>query len=286
VNAAGRPAEHATLTAFAAAHVGPCRVVRDRSWLHGDATVLELTSTAGVPLIVKAPRASVHYHQEQSAYLHWVPALGDRAPELLASDERLHALLLSYVGDQAADGRSEATHKAAGKLIRSFHDAAAPVPAPDYGAGTRERLDEWLSRGRHLFAIADIDFVRGRIADLESLRSLTLVPAHLDNQPRNWIVRRDGALALIDYSLSRRDIWLRDLIRLQTGNWQGRPDLRDAFLNGYGRQLSDTDTAVLDRCVAMTGLTSVIWGAEHDDDTMIAFGREVLVEARRSVHRD
>jgi hypothetical protein len=38
---------------------------------------------------------------------------------------------------------------------------------------------------------------------------------------------------------------LSDLVHLRSRVWLGRPDLRDAFLNGYGRDLTGLDTRTL-----------------------------------------
>lgn len=50
--------------------------------------------------------------------------------------------------------------------------------------------------------------------------------------------------------------------RLHLGIWENRPDLRDAFLRGYGRQLDDTDHAILQGCSVLTALWLLIKARE------------------------
>lgn len=61
----------------------------------------------------------------------------------------------------------------------------------------------------------------------------------------------DGVQYVLDFKLARLDVWLADLSRLHLGIWAARPDLREAFLTGYGRQLSTTDRAILQGCAVL-----------------------------------
>jgi Ser/Thr protein kinase RdoA (MazF antagonist) len=60
-----------------------------------------------------------------------------------------------------------------------------------------------------------------------------LVPTHGDWQPRNWLWD-DGVVRVID--LGRADLRpaASDLVRLAAQQWRGRPELEEAFLEGYG----------------------------------------------------
>jgi hypothetical protein len=60
-----------------------------------------------------------------------------------------------------------------------------------------------------------------------------------------------GVPCVLDFELARLDVWLADLARLHLGIWGTRPDLQEAFLTGYGRQLSTTDRPILHGCAVL-----------------------------------
>jgi hypothetical protein len=75
-----------------------------------------------------------------------------------------------------------------------------------------------------------------------------------------------------------------DLARLHLGAWASRPDLRDAFLRGYGRELGDTGRAILQGCAALTAVWLTIKAREtgqrsFEDSSRAALQR--LIAARR-----
>jgi Ser/Thr protein kinase RdoA (MazF antagonist) len=101
-------------------------------------------------------------------------------------------------------------------------------------------------------------------AEVETLSGLPCpgqVPCHRDYTPRNWLVK-DGVQYAIDFEHARLDVWLADLARLHLGIWPDRPDLKEAFLAGYGRQLSDTDHAILQGVAALTATWLVVKARE------------------------
>jgi hypothetical protein len=61
----------------------------------------------------------------------------------------------------------------------------------------------------------------------------------------------DGVPYILDFELACLDASLADLSRLHLGIWRTRPDLQEAFLTGYGRQLSTTDQAILRGCTVL-----------------------------------
>ena len=84
---------------------------------------------------------------------------------------------------------------------------------------------------------------------------------HRDYTPRNWLVK-DGVQYVIDFEHARLDVWLADLARLDLGIWPDRPDLKEAFPVGYGRQLNDTDHAVLQGVAVLTATWLVVKARE------------------------
>ena len=51
-----------------------------------------------------------------------------------------------------------------------------------------------------------------------------------------------GDVSLIDFEHARINLPARDFVRLRFRIWAARPDLRDAFLDGYGRPLTKPKT--------------------------------------------
>ena len=114
----------------AAELLGPTEVLGDRSWPHGESVVLELWC-GGRRVIGKAYRQRAKFLNERLAYRRWVPAIADRAPELLGADPGGEVLLFSLVDGQpasAVDGVAALElHRSAGALLARFHAAEAPV---------------------------------------------------------------------------------------------------------------------------------------------------------------
>jgi thiamine kinase-like enzyme len=121
----------------------------------------------------------------------------------------------------------------------------------------------------------DLDAVRGRLQDLDSLGRVQLAPCHLDFSPRNWLVE-DALVNVIDFEWVALDYWACDLGRLYVGPWRGHPELQDAFLDGYGRRLEVQDLAVLQANAALTAVRLIVWANEHGESTFAMNCRENL----------
>jgi Ser/Thr protein kinase RdoA (MazF antagonist) len=110
-------------------------------------------------------------------------------------------------------------------------------------------------------------------------RGLPAVPTHGDAQPRNWIW--DPAtrqLAFIDFERAEPAPAVRDLVRLEYGPWDRRPDLREAFMSGYGRVLHEAEEEALKCFAALDALSGIQWGTANNDP-------EVTTRAWRTFER-
>jgi hypothetical protein len=65
--------------------------------------------------------------------------------------------------------------------------------------------------------------------------------------------------------------------------WVDRPELADAFFDGYGRRLSDDETALLTYRGALQAMGTVIWAREHGDPGFEQHGWRVLDRVRRTL---
>lgn len=247
--------------------LGPCELSEDCSWEHRRSSVLRLRDLSGATWFLKPHRERERYAAELTAYRRWVPALGGRAPRLRAFDDSLQAVILSALPGEPAqwpaplvDGPPNARHAAegatqhdAGVLLRRFHDAQPPLAWNDFGPAKMDELDRLRPDAAGLLTPRELGFARSEVAALAGIADLVMVPCHRDYTPRNWLADA-GQLYVVDFEWSRLDVWISDLARLHLGAWASRPDLQDAFLHGYRRELDDTDRAILQGCAVLTAV--------------------------------
>jgi Ser/Thr protein kinase RdoA (MazF antagonist) len=263
-----RPAE---LLAFAREHLGRCEQVADCSWPHRMSAVLRLRDEDGATWFLKQHRDRDRYRSEVTAYRRWVPALGDRAPRLRAFDESLRAVILSPVPGEpapwpAADPagvdderrRAEASvQHGAGRLLRRLHGGERDSGWADFAAAKLAELDQLAPAAARLLTADELALARMEVSGLAAVPGPARVPCHRDYTPRNWLVDA-GTVYVLDFEWSRPDAWVSDLARLHLGIWATRPDLREAFLRGYDRELGQADAVTLHGCAVVTAVWMLV----------------------------
>lgn len=263
---------------FAQKTLGNILVYEDVSWPHGESIVLHVTGSLGEGF-VKSHRSKNKWAIERKMYLELVPMLGDRAPELLDQDEETHSLLLSRLrGSQATDIDEESIaslHRLAGELLRTFHELTPPRPITDWKDQLQERLGKWIASATpEALRPDEIAFAESEISAAPSLVPEGVI-AHWDWQPRNWFL--DGnVLRVFDFEHARPDSWMADLQKLWWGHWVDRPDLREAFLRGYGTGHADLDPALFRPIAAFHLITTIVWADNHRDSPYRELGRQGL----------
>ncbi|MFF4937278.1 aminoglycoside phosphotransferase family protein [Micromonospora sp. NPDC000729] len=229
---------------------------------HAGTRVFRASTAAHGDVVVKIHRSLERHHQEVRAYRTWIPALGDKAPRLLATTDDPPAIVITAVAGVPLTQRQlnptaeQEAHRKAGQLLRTLHAAGPPRLEPDWTSWLTERAEYWIHQAGDRIAAARRAEVRAHMGALRDLAPLAALPCHLDFMPRNMIYGDDGAVRLIDFEHSRYDLPARDLVRLATRVWLHRPDLRASFLDAYG-QLSAVDNAVLKHCTHFDFLTSL-----------------------------
>jgi len=239
------------LRRFARGVIGPHTVVVDHSTGVSRSLVLVLKDGHGRHGIANRHSHRSDWAREVRAYRRWVPALGPHAPQLQAAEKRRDALITTFVPGRPAQDEPE-VHRVAGELLRRFHDLSPDLAVPGLVALRAQELERWLRAAPGILDRRELAFVEARIADTEHLPD-RLVPCHHDYTSRNWLTDAEGRLSVIDFGGTRPHAWVQDLVRLQLGPWR-RGELREAFLEGYGRALDADDEARLQRCVAVTAL--------------------------------
>jgi Ser/Thr protein kinase RdoA (MazF antagonist) len=274
---------------YASRVLGPCDVLDDSSWKHQMSLVLRIRDATGAEWFLKRHRDRDRYDAELTAYQRWVPALRGSAPQLRAFDGSLQALILtalpgapapwpaSLAGEPSAKGASEMdVQHEAGTILRRLHDAQPPRTWPDFAAAKVQQFDALRPALGGLLARTALDAARREVVALAEFCPPVRVPCHHDYTPRNWLVD-DGTMYAIDFEWAGLDVWVADLARLHLGVWATRPDLRDAFLDGYGRQLSCADEKALHGCAVLTGVWLLAKAHETDQPTFEDASREAVL---------
>jgi tRNA A-37 threonylcarbamoyl transferase component Bud32 len=231
-------------------------------------TVILRAMTAVGEVIVKQHRGLDRHRQELHAYRCWTPVLGVRAPQLLACDDDPPAIVVTALqGSLLADTRLTPAeemnvYRQAGALLRDLHHAGEPRAEPDIAGWLADRGAQWLELAEDVLPTRRRAEIRSHLQDLARLGPLPAVPCHLDYTTRNLIVREAGGVAVIDFEHARYDLPARDLVRLATRVWTGRPDLEGAFLDGYG-PLTDVDREVIEHCSHLDALTAAVRAKGH-----------------------
>ncbi len=264
----------AGLLDYAEQVLGPCELVKDCSWEHRMSSVLRLRDTSGGTWFLKHHRDRERHDAELLAYRKWVPALGSRAPRLRAFDASLATVILSAVpgvpapwpgqevsGPAPERSAERAMQRQAGALLRRFHDSQTALPWKDFGLAKIEELDRLKPLAAGLLTAREMAFAQAEVAALGGIACPGMVPCHRDYTPRNWLVDA-GTLSVVDFEWSRLDVWISDLARLHLGAWTNRPDLQEAFLSGYGRNVSDTDRRILRGCSVLTAVWLLVKARE------------------------
>lgn len=279
--------DHA-LAAFLVRTAGANVTVTDRSWPRDGSRVWEVTTEDEQHLYLKQHHTERFHSREVAAYQRWTPALGaGRAPRLLASDPDLRAILITALPGRIAvppnvrESDEPEIHRQAGVLLRRLHDAATGEPA----SGTSrvaDRAERHIRQAGTLLAPEDAELVRHHAAHLkETAQALPVVPTHGDAQARNilWDSRQRRA-ALIDFERAEHGLAVRDFVRLEYGAWDGRPCLREAFLDGYGRLLTAEEESALRDLAALDAASAIQWGAANNDPDIMTRAYRTLARLR------
>jgi 8-oxo-dGTP diphosphatase len=274
------------LVAFARRSIGEITAVTDWSWERENSAVWEVTGTGEPRWFIKRHSSPDFHEREVSAYQRWVPALGPaRAPVLIAADARYLCIIVSGLPGQVVRGLAMTTeeereiHYQAGTLLRAFHGAASPMDAMPVIHRAISQMETDLNCVMGLLTPPEITLVRKSVGDLTVLADLPAVAVHGDAQPRNWLWDHSAhRLAMIDFECAELSPAVRDLVRLEYGAWYKRPDLRQAFMIGYGRTLDPHEDEAFRCLLALDALNALQWGTTNHD-------QEIIGRARRTFDR-
>ncbi|KKL82820.1 hypothetical protein LCGC14_1980960 [marine sediment metagenome] len=275
------------LLAWCVSELGPVEEASDHSKSHtGDPVVTCRLRAASGYCYLKTHRDPSYWEAEVHAYEQWSVAFGDFAPRLLAvrGQEPLALVVSELAGEclenvQLPPPQERAVWRAAGQAVARLHDLAVGdyfgpchrdgAPAGDAIRDAREymtaELEDVADRGRGMGYLSDADLavVQAGLNLVPSFEGESPVPCHRDYCPANWVVSRDGVWAgVIDFEFSQWNVRATDFTRYPDWDWLARPDLVEAFFEGYGRLTPEQEQQRLVAHVRYA-LTAVVWGRDN-----------------------
>ena len=279
--------------------VGPCAIVTKDARFHNRSSVFRLQAQEK-SFYLKIHQLASFWEAEVHGYEQWAAAFVNFAPRLIAVHEQEPMAILcseipgSKMVDMQLNPRQEMeAWRSAGQALLGLHEYARgaffgpcrrdgsssnePVFDPvSYLAGEFKRLCEsgWraglLSERESTIILA----VQGRLDVFENERP---VPCHRDYGPDNWLVTPNGTWSgLLDFEFSHWDVRVTDFSRYPNWEWIHRPELLEAFFEGYGRKLNfrEQEQCLVSRTLYALG--AVVWGNENAFYGFEAEGREAL----------
>ncbi|MEU3910800.1 NUDIX domain-containing protein [Streptomyces sp. NPDC029721] len=271
------------LRMFAEQAVGRIAEATEVSWVRTGSRVWRLSGPGGGTWYLKRHRGARFHDREVAAYRSWVPALGARAPRLVAADTEGQAVVVTALPGHPLHGMvlgaaDEArVQQALGRLVGVLHRSAPERPAAS--AMAADKIKCHLDGARPYLADGDEDLVLALVGAYADLPKPMLMPTHGDLQYRNVLLDGNGEPLLFDFERSEYNTATRDMVRL-SDTWTGRPDLRAAFLDGYGRALTPTEELRLDCEAAFDAVSGIAYGTSHDDPEVTERGHRTLRRLR------
>ncbi len=283
--------------------LGPYRLLSGDARFHGRTSVLALEARKE-RYYVKIYRERSDWEVEAHGYLHWAPAFEGRAPRLIAlREEDPPALVVSALpGRPMAEVRltpdqERAVWRAAGQALVNLHEWARgtffgpcrwdgrPIltpPIEDATTYTLADLAHWVERGKRAGCLAaeELALVEAAQPLAAAFAGEPPVPCHRDYGPANWLIEEGTWAGVIDFEFSRWDVRVADFTRYPDWEWLRRPDLIQAFFEGYGRTLTPQEEV---QCLfghVQYAVAAIVWGYENGFHGFEAEGREALRRLR------
>ncbi|MFJ9344731.1 NUDIX domain-containing protein [Streptomyces sp. NPDC101733] len=274
---------------FAERAVGRIAEAEEVSWVRSGSRVWRITGSGGGVWYLKQHRGRRFHDREVAAYRSWVPSLGPRAPRLVAADPVEQAVVITALTGRplhgmVLDGATEVrVQHALGRLASTLHRSGPERPGDSPPA--RSTVTRHLEEAGACLADGDADLLLALARVYDDLPQPVLVPTHGDLQYRNALLADEGDVRLFDFERSAYGSATRDMVRLSDA-WDGRPDLRAAFLDGYGRPLTPTEELRLECEAGFDAVSGIAYGATHEDPEVAERGRRTLLRLRTALGPD
>ncbi|BDH15345.1 aminoglycoside phosphotransferase family protein [Streptomyces hygroscopicus] len=264
--------------------------VTDVSWPRSSSRVWRVAAGSSAAFVKVSP-SETDYDREVIGYAFAARALADHeAPWLMAADPDLRAIMSTPLPGQVVRGLPlEAgvelrVHELAGRLLRRWHDHSTPATEQDRQAvrtSMREQAQEAAacleSTARHLDG-EQRNLVEAASWGLPGMaEKLPLVFQHGDYSTRNWLWDANrGHLGLIDFAMAHHGPAVEEFVWLCGAVWAVRPDLKAAYLAGYGRPLSSAEERLLLLLTTRLGVSYLNSGLVKQRPDLVERGQLIL----------
>ncbi len=286
---------------WCASVLGPCEIVSDPSREHPGqrASIYRLRTPAG-NCCVKYHRDLAHWESEVHAYEQWAPAFGAFAPRLLAvrAEEPLALIISELPGEVLEDARVSPSAeieiwRSAGQALARLHNfkegeffgrchrdgSPAETPILEAQEYIRTEFENWMERGARGGYLQVNEWAIARAAQslIPAFAGERPVPCHRDYCPANWLVQGGAFSGVIDFEFSGWDVRSADFTRFPSFDWIGKPELMEAFFEGYGRVFSAAEEQQRLVSRVLYALGALVWGSENQYNIYAGEGRQALL---------
>lgn len=263
--------------------------VTDVSWPRGTSRVWRVTAGARTAFVKLSPSAT-DYEREILGYAYAARALAaNEAPRLLAADPGLMAIMSSPLPGQVVRGlaleagEERRVHELAGRLLRRWHDQSQPGTEEDRRAVRASMAEQAQEAAACLESTAGhLDGARRALVQAVSMElpqlaeQLPLVYKHGDYSTRNWLWDAENGHSLIDFAMAEHGLAVEEFVWLCGAVWAVRPDLKAAYLTGYGRPLSGTEERLLRLLTTRLGVSYLNSGLVKERPDLVERGHLIL----------
>lgn len=281
--------------------LGEVTLLSDHSKDHGGhESSTQRIRVAGNPGYLKIHESPGHWRNEVHAYRTWTAAFGNHAPRLLAvRNEPPLAIVMSEVPGNIAEhadlspAQEKALWRAAGAALVSLHtlergkhfgpSTEDDAPAQKVFRNAEDYMTHKIIEQReqasalNLLTDDELAVTKAALDLIPAFEGEQPVPCHRDYGPANWLIDSHKQwTGVIDFEFAYWDVRVADFSRYPDWTWLHRPELIEAFFDGYGRALSDREQR--QRLVAYVdyALSAIIWGRENAFFGFEREGRDAL----------
>jgi Ser/Thr protein kinase RdoA (MazF antagonist) len=174
-------------------------------------------------------------------------------------------------------------HELAGRLLRRWHDQSQPGTEEDRRAVRASMAEQAQEAAACLESTAGhLDSARRALVQAVSqelpqlAEQLPLVYKHGDYSTRNWLWDTENGHSLIDFAMADHGLAVEEFVWLCGAVWAVRPDLKAAYLTGYGRPLSGTEERLLRLLTTRLGVSYLNSGIVKERPELVERGHLIL----------
>lgn len=284
-------------------HLPGVHEITDVSWSRESSRVWRVATTAAAAFVKLSPTVR-DYDREVAGYAYAARVLTDHeAPRLAAADPDLLAIMSTPLPGKVVRGlrldvaEERRVHELAGRLLRRWHDHSDPATEHDrqvlhaaMAQHAREAADCLTSTTAHLDQTQRA-LVTAASQELTQLaEQLPVIYKHGDYSTRNWLwdthtSNGDGdGHGLIDFAMAEHGVAVDEFVWLSGAVWASRPDLRAAYLTGYGRPLSPVEERLLRLLTTRLGVSYLTAGLEQNRPDLVDRGHLILTRMTHDHH--